>query len=602
MAILGKTPLAISPAASLSVLSAKRPPSMTQTPADPAAADTREEGEPEAAAQALPPVAAPTRTLHKAASTDSVLEEDKSVDGGDTPGSTTSSNAPQRQRKYERKTKRFIWPDELHRLFVAAIFDVGLKNASPKALLALMGSAGPGAGLTTEHLKSHLQKYRLNYERSRQEFLDFYDQSAKKNLKRRRKQASRAGEHNSMFVFPIVNKKDGRDSDDDSDEDADVSMSMSDSTQSEQPTPRDKNDKDRSFSELLPRAERAKSIRGRNTLQQQQQLQPGDDLGNASPNERSHFAGSSTHAVAAQALQSFGNVPVSAGIPKQNLAGGQIDSRAMSGLPLRYSGSVAGMAVNAGPGGINMMTDPQWNILNSMMMSPQLAGMVGNVPPHQLPFATSEAMANAGAPSDTFALANEEAPDLQLQMHLAMQAHMNLHRQMLTRKVEVSQHATAAQIAAANSAAFGAQRHHQQQQQQWMSEQAQLQHQRQQIAYQQSTPVSLAQDQAQGRRSFSMQQSVPENQPMSILPRPSLSSAPVVQPTTTSESRSQPTTTAPASVSSVIDAVMAEDVAAPPSANLDSRNDDDSLDLYRWDRIDLNVDLEDDDLFGFLKS
>ncbi|GMF12131.1 unnamed protein product [Phytophthora lilii] len=28
-----------------------------------------------------------------------------------------------KQRKYERKTKRFIWPDDLHRLFVAAIFD-----------------------------------------------------------------------------------------------------------------------------------------------------------------------------------------------------------------------------------------------------------------------------------------------------------------------------------------------------------------------------------------------------------------------------------------------------------------------------------------------
>ena len=31
-----------------------------------------------------------------------------------------------KHRKYERKTKRFIWPDDLHRLFVAAIFDGGL--------------------------------------------------------------------------------------------------------------------------------------------------------------------------------------------------------------------------------------------------------------------------------------------------------------------------------------------------------------------------------------------------------------------------------------------------------------------------------------------
>ncbi|KAF0759472.1 hypothetical protein AaE_003698, partial [Aphanomyces astaci] len=53
-------------------------------------------------------------------------------------------------RKYERRTKRFIWPDELHRLFVAAVFDVGLKNASPKALLTLMGTPACTNGLTTE--------------------------------------------------------------------------------------------------------------------------------------------------------------------------------------------------------------------------------------------------------------------------------------------------------------------------------------------------------------------------------------------------------------------------------------------------------------------
>ncbi|RHZ22383.1 hypothetical protein DYB37_000747 [Aphanomyces astaci] len=80
-------------------------------------------------------------------------------------------------RKYERRTKRFIWPDELHRLFVAAVFDVGLKNASPKALLTLMGTPACTNGLTTEHLKSHLQKYRLNYDRSRVEFLKFFDES-----------------------------------------------------------------------------------------------------------------------------------------------------------------------------------------------------------------------------------------------------------------------------------------------------------------------------------------------------------------------------------------------------------------------------------------
>ncbi|KAF4316246.1 hypothetical protein BBO99_00007895 [Phytophthora kernoviae] len=145
-----------------------------------------------------------------------------------TSGPNEDKPAP-KQRKYERKTKRFIWPDDLHRLFVAAIFDVGLKNASPKALLSLMEAAGPNAGLTTEHLKSHLQKYRLNYERSRAEFLEYYDRSAKRNLKRRRRQAQQraggaSGDANTMFVFPISNSKhrkgDASDSDsDDSDSD-----------------------------------------------------------------------------------------------------------------------------------------------------------------------------------------------------------------------------------------------------------------------------------------------------------------------------------------------------------------------------------------------
>jgi hypothetical protein len=80
-----------------------------------------------------------------------------------------------------------------------------------------MGVAGPDSGLTTEHLKSHLQKYRLNYERSRAEFLEFYDHSAKKNLKRRRKHGNKAGESNTMFVFPIAPKKQKGDSDDSND-------------------------------------------------------------------------------------------------------------------------------------------------------------------------------------------------------------------------------------------------------------------------------------------------------------------------------------------------------------------------------------------------
>ncbi|KAG6614399.1 uncharacterized protein IUM83_14596 [Phytophthora cinnamomi] len=166
-----------------------------------------------------PTAAAATPTTTPSSSSSSRRRKADSV----TAAAGDDKPAP-KQRKYERKTKRFIWPDDLHRLFVAAIFDVGLKNASPKALLALMEAAGPNSGLTTEHLKSHLQKYRLNYERSRMEFLEYYDRSAKRNLKRRRRQAQHrasgaGGEANTMFVFPISNSKRRRGHASDSDSD-----------------------------------------------------------------------------------------------------------------------------------------------------------------------------------------------------------------------------------------------------------------------------------------------------------------------------------------------------------------------------------------------
>lgn len=450
-----------------------------------------------------------------------------------------------------------------------------------------MGAAGPGAGLTTEHLKSHLQKYRLNYERSRQEFLDFYDQSAKKNLKRRRKQASRTGEHNTMFVFPIVPnpKKNNHDSDDDSDGDADESMSMSDSTQSEQPTPRDSGSKDRtdSFSQLLERAERVKAHRGRS--QSQQQYQADERVVDASASERVRY-GAPSHEMAAQALQSFGVAPTSSA-QKQSMTG--VDASNLAALPFRYP---PGMAAVGSASGMPPIMDPQWSILNSMM-SPQLSGMVGNVASQQqLPLATSEAMGGAGG--DAFALGmNEEPTDLQLQMHLAMQAHMNLHRQMLTRKVEVSQHAVGAN-SVSNSYA----------QQAWgnrvMAQQQQQQQQQQQRQYQQNPQPQLAPipEQQLSRTSVSLQTRAPENQQMhlNILPRPSLGSGGGMAADVGMVGANGSTSSAS------IDEVMAEDPGVPPSANLDGRTDDDSLDLYRWDRIDLNVDLDDDDLFGFLKS
>eukprot|EP00624_Nannochloropsis_granulata_P006203 evm.model.NODE_45204_length_19404_cov_34.534840.2 len=53
--------------------------------------------------------------------------------------------------------------------FVGAVFKLGLKCSSPKVLMDLMPITET---LTTEHIKSHLQKYRLHGNRSKEEFVE----------------------------------------------------------------------------------------------------------------------------------------------------------------------------------------------------------------------------------------------------------------------------------------------------------------------------------------------------------------------------------------------------------------------------------------------
>eukprot|EP00173_Palmaria_palmata_P002767 Plantae.Rhodophyta-Palmaria_palmata.ctg2871.p1 GENE.Plantae.Rhodophyta-Palmaria_palmata.ctg2871~~Plantae.Rhodophyta-Palmaria_palmata.ctg2871.p1 ORF type:complete len:390 (-),score=36.78 Plantae.Rhodophyta-Palmaria_palmata.ctg2871:655-1824(-) len=58
--------------------------------------------------------------------------------------------------------KRLVWTPELHERFISAVRQVGIKQAVPKLLVTLMNVDG----LTTVHVKSHLQKYRNNMRRS----------------------------------------------------------------------------------------------------------------------------------------------------------------------------------------------------------------------------------------------------------------------------------------------------------------------------------------------------------------------------------------------------------------------------------------------------
>ena len=57
-------------------------------------------------------------------------------------------------------------------LFAATIFELGLKHSSPKVLIPFMSN---NSGLSTEHIKSHLQKYRIHKARSTEEFVQFFE-------------------------------------------------------------------------------------------------------------------------------------------------------------------------------------------------------------------------------------------------------------------------------------------------------------------------------------------------------------------------------------------------------------------------------------------
>lgn len=64
------------------------------------------------------------------------------------------------------------FPSQYEPDFVCAIFELGLKHSSPKVIMSVMQKH---PHLNTEHIKSHLQKYRIHHERSKEEFLLFYN-------------------------------------------------------------------------------------------------------------------------------------------------------------------------------------------------------------------------------------------------------------------------------------------------------------------------------------------------------------------------------------------------------------------------------------------
>ncbi|KAK4537238.1 hypothetical protein CDCA_CDCA11G3263 [Cyanidium caldarium] len=64
---------------------------------------------------------------------------------------------------FEKHKRRLVWTPQLHERFIKAVNTVGVDRAMPKVLVSLMNVDG----LTSEHVKSHLQKYRRNLRRTR---------------------------------------------------------------------------------------------------------------------------------------------------------------------------------------------------------------------------------------------------------------------------------------------------------------------------------------------------------------------------------------------------------------------------------------------------
>lgn len=83
--------------------------------------------------------------------------ESNSAELGGMAGSSGVDDEPARTQK----RPRLVWTPQLHKRFVDAVAQLGIKNAVPKTIMQLMSVDG----LTRENVASHLQKYRLYLKR-----------------------------------------------------------------------------------------------------------------------------------------------------------------------------------------------------------------------------------------------------------------------------------------------------------------------------------------------------------------------------------------------------------------------------------------------------
>ncbi|OQR81572.1 hypothetical protein THRCLA_11609 [Thraustotheca clavata] len=453
----------------------------------------------------------------KTNSTNKTKNTSESADSDSTQ--PTATNQTTSGRKYERRTKRFIWPDELHRLFVAAVFDVGLKNASPKALLTLMGNPATSSGLTTEHLKSHLQKYRLNYDRSRVEFLKFFDESVAESAKAQKRKGKNVQQGSISALFPICPTSKKRKTSDDGEDDG--------SSEDEE---------DEKVAKVVATTQnitRQLDVQAK-TLHMQAQFQ-----------EEIQQQLYEQALLQRQLQERLSQVTMAKGITENALNAARAASRNTSNTHLPPHPTSQHKPVNTtnhrqqptsstnqfqhhltALSQLGPSADPndnlQWNL-----------GLLQQSSAHSSPFTVSPSSRVASnstvAPSAAPTMSLEQQNASHLQMQMAMQQQMYLHRQMLLRKVEVSQ--------------------------------------------QQGLNSQLIQDQPSWNSNAS---AAPASRPPLTIDPPAAEWTPEEPPKVASPS------------------LQMADVSKPASPSTDD------MDLYGWDKLNLDVDMN-DDLFSFLK-
>ena len=94
-----------------------------------------------------------------------------------TPPTKRSATLPEvtkEEHAASSATPSTSWDHAAHRSFCSALFEIGLSHASPSVLLESMEHRNE-ACITSERIKSHLQKYRKNKQKSADEFWAQYD-------------------------------------------------------------------------------------------------------------------------------------------------------------------------------------------------------------------------------------------------------------------------------------------------------------------------------------------------------------------------------------------------------------------------------------------